>query len=98
LRYLLRGTSWFEARRALWAAAGKAIRDVAPAALIILDSHERDVTESAAFWSDKATHSHQTYDHYSDKNTSRNFRNALEPAELLPRYIGEERLIPRYSR
>ena len=94
---MVRGTSWFAARRDLWAAAGKAIRDVAPA-LIMLDSHERGVTESAAFWSDKATHSHQSYDHYSDQNTSRRFGNALEPAELLPRNIGEERLIPRYSR
>jgi|GEM_PF-1809667 len=33
---------------------GKAIRDVTPAALIMYGSHERDVMESAAFWSGKA--------------------------------------------
>jgi type IV secretory pathway TraG/TraD family ATPase VirD4 len=32
---------------------GKAIRDVTPAALIMYGSHERDVMESAAFWSGK---------------------------------------------
>lgn len=75
---------------------GKAIRDVTPAAMIMYGSHERDVMESAAFWSGKATRSHQSYDHNSDnKNTSRHFGNALEPAELLPRNIGEARLIPR---
>ena len=75
---------------------GKAIRDVTPAALIMYGSHERDVMESAAFWSGKATRSHQSYDHNSDnKNTSRHFGNALEPAELLPRNTGEARLIPR---
>jgi hypothetical protein len=59
-------------------------------------SHERDVMESAAFWSGKATRSHQSYGHNSDdKNTSRHFGNALEPAELLPRNTGEARLIPR---
>jgi len=59
-------------------------------------SHERDVMESAAFWSGKATRSHQSYDHNSDnKNTNRHFGNALEPAELLPRNTGEARLIPR---
>jgi hypothetical protein len=75
---------------------GKAIRDVTPAALIMYGSHERDVMESAAFWSGKATRSHQSYGHNSDdKNTSRHFGNALEPAELLPRNTGEARLIPR---
>jgi type IV secretion system protein VirD4 len=75
---------------------GKAIRDVTPAALIMYGSHERDVMESAAFWSGKATRSHQSYDHSSDaKTTSRHFGNALEPAELLPRNSGEARLIPR---
>jgi hypothetical protein len=59
-------------------------------------SHERDVMESAAFWSGKATRSHQSCDHNSDnKNTNRDFGNALEPAELLPRNTGEARLIPR---
>lgn len=75
---------------------GKAIRDVTPAAMIMYGSHERDIMESAAFWSGKATRSHQSYDHNSDnKSTSRHFGNALEPAELLPRNIGEARLIPR---
>ncbi len=75
---------------------GKAIRDVTPAALIMYGSHECDVMESAAFWSGKATRSHQSYGHNSDdKNTSRHFGNALEPAELLPRNTGEARLIPR---
>lgn len=75
---------------------GKAIRDVTPAAMIMYGSHERDVMESAAFWSGKTTRSHQSYDHNSDnKNTSRHFGNALEPAELLPRNIGQARLIPR---
>jgi TraM recognition site of TraD and TraG len=75
---------------------GKAIRDVTPAVLIMYGSHERDVMESAAFWSGKATRSHQSYDHNSDdKTTSRHFGNALEPAELLPRNTGEARLIPR---
>jgi type IV secretion system protein VirD4 len=75
---------------------GKAIRDVTPAALIMYGSHERDVMESAAFWSGKATRSHQSYDHNSDnKHTSRHFGSALEPAELLPRNTGEARLIPR---
>lgn len=75
---------------------GKAIRDVTPAALIMYGSHERDIMESAAFWSGKATRSHQSYDHNSDnKNTSRQFGNALDPAELLPRNIGEARIIPR---
>jgi type IV secretion system protein VirD4 len=75
---------------------GKAIRDVTPATLIMYGSHERDVMESAAFWSGKATRSHQSYDHNSDnKNTNRHFGNALEPAELLPRNTGEARLIPR---
>jgi type IV secretory pathway TraG/TraD family ATPase VirD4 len=75
---------------------GKAIRDVTPAALIMYGSHERDVMESAAFWSGKATRSHQSYDHNGDnKNTSRHFGTALEAAELLPRNTGEARLIPR---
>ena len=75
---------------------GKAIRDVTPATLVMYGSHERDVMESAAFWSGKATRGHQTYDHNGDnKSTSRHFGNALEPAELLPRNIGEARLIPR---
>jgi type IV secretory pathway TraG/TraD family ATPase VirD4 len=75
---------------------GKAIRDVTPAALIMYGSHERDVMESAAFWSGKATRSHQSYDHNSDnKSTSRHFGNALEPAELLPRNTAEARLIAR---
>jgi type IV secretion system protein VirD4 len=75
---------------------GKAIRDVTPAALIMYGSHERDVMESAAFWAGKATRSHQSYDHDRDgRSTSRHFGNALEPAELLPRDIGEARLIPR---
>jgi TraM recognition site of TraD and TraG len=75
---------------------GKAIRDVTPAALIMYGSHERDVMESAAFWSGKTTRSHQAYDHNSDnRNTSRHFGNALEAAELLPRNAGEARRVPR---
>lgn len=75
---------------------GRAIRDVTPAALIMYGSHERDVMESAAFWAGKATRSHQSYDHDRDgRSTSRHFGNALEPAELLPRDVGEARLIPR---
>jgi type IV secretion system protein VirD4 len=75
---------------------GKAIRDVTPAVLVMYGSHERDVMESAAFWSGKATRSHQSYDHNGDnKNTARHFGNALEPAELLPRGTQEARLIPR---
>jgi hypothetical protein len=75
---------------------GKAIRDVTPATLVMYGSHERDVMESAAFWSGKATRSHQSYDHNGDnKGTSRHFGNALETAELLPRNTGEARLIPR---
>jgi hypothetical protein len=75
---------------------GKAIRDVTPATLVMYGSHERDVMESAAFWSGKATRSQQSYDHNGDnKNTARHFGNALEPAELLPRNTGEARLIWR---
>ena len=75
---------------------GKAIRDVTPAALIMYGSHERDVMESAAFWAGKATRSHQSYDHNSDnKHTGRQFGNALESAELLPRNTREARLIPK---
>ena len=52
--------------------------------------------DPAAFWSGKATRSHQSYDHNGDdKNTSRHFGTALEAAELLPRNTGEARLIPR---
>jgi type IV secretion system protein VirD4 len=75
---------------------GKAIRDVTPAVLVMYGSHERDIMESAAFWSGKATRSQQSYDHNGDnKSTSRHFGNALEPAELLPRGVQEARLIPR---
>ena len=75
---------------------GRAIRDVTPATLIMYGSHERELMESAAFWAGKATRSNQSYDHNSDdKNTHRNFANALEPEELLPRNPGEARLIPR---
>jgi TraM recognition site of TraD and TraG len=75
---------------------GKAIREVTPAALVMYGSHERELMESAAFWSGKATRSQQSYDHRSDgKTTSRHFGNALEPAELLPGSTSEARLIPR---
>lgn len=75
---------------------GKAIRDVTPASLVMYGSHERDVMESAAFWAGKATRSHQSYDPNQDsRTTSREFGNALEAAELLPRNTGEARLIPR---
>ncbi|KPN47684.1 type IV secretory system conjugative DNA transfer family protein [Mycobacterium intracellulare] len=75
---------------------GKAIRDVTPAALIMYGSHERDVMESAAFWAGKATRSHQSYGHNADdKHTGRQFGNALEAAELLPRNTREARLIPK---
>ncbi len=76
--------------------AGQAIRDVTPAALIMYGSHERDVMASAAFWSGMATRSHQSYDHNGDdKTTGRQFGSALDAAELLPRNVGEARLIPR---
>jgi type IV secretion system protein VirD4 len=59
-------------------------------------SHERDVMESAAFWSGKATRSQQSYDHNHDgKTTARHYGNALDAAELLPRNTSEARLIPR---
>ena len=75
---------------------GKAIRDVTPASLVMYGSHERDVMESAAFWAGKATRSHQSYDaNHDSRSTSRQFGNALEAAELLPRNTGEARLIPR---
>lgn len=75
---------------------GKAIRDVTPASLMMYGSHERDVMESAAFWAGKATRSHQSYDaNHDSRSTSRQFGNALEAAELLPRNTGEARLIPR---
>jgi hypothetical protein len=46
--------------------------------------------ESAAFWSGKATRSQQSYDRDSDnKNTSRYFGNASEPAEFLPHNTAE---------
>ena len=55
-----------------------------------------DVMESAAFWAGKATRSHQSYGaNGDDRGTARQFGNALEAAELLPRNIGEARLIPR---
>ena len=75
---------------------GKAIRDITPAALIMYGSHERDIMESAAFWSGKATRSQQSYDHNHDgKTTARHYGNALDAAELLPRNTSEARLIPR---
>jgi TraM recognition site of TraD and TraG len=75
---------------------GKAIRDVTPAALVMYGSHERDVMESAALWAGKTTRSHQSYAaNHDDKTTGRQFGNALEVAELLPRNTGEARLIPR---
>ena len=59
-------------------------------------SHERDVMESAAFWAGKTTRSHQSYATTPTTGArSRQFGNALEAAELLPRNTGEARLIPR---
>lgn len=64
----------------------RAIRDVTPAVLIMYGSHERELMESAAFWTGKATRSSQSYSPNSDdKATQRGFGNALEPEELLPR-------------
>ncbi|GAC1399515.1 MAG: hypothetical protein NVSMB60_11820 [Mycobacterium sp.] len=75
---------------------GKAIRDVTPASLVMYGSHERDVMESASFWAGKTTRSQQSYAaNGDDKNTGRQFGNALEAAELLPRNTSEARLIPR---
>ena len=75
---------------------GKAIRDVTPASLVMYGSHERDVMESAALWAGKTTRSHQSYTgNADDKATGRQFGNALEAAELLPRNSSEARLIPR---
>ena len=73
---------------------GKAIRDVTPASLVMYGSHERDVMESAAFWAGKATRSYHSGSG-DDRSTGRQFGNALEAAELLPRNTGEARLIPR---
>lgn len=75
---------------------GKAIREITPASLVMYGSHERDLMESAAFWAGKTTRSHQSYNaNGDDRTTGREFGNALEAAELLPRNTGEARLIPR---
>jgi type IV secretion system protein VirD4 len=51
---------------------------------------------SAAFWAGKTTRSHPSYDHNLDgKTTSRQFGNALEPEELMPRSPDEARLLIR---
>jgi type IV secretion system protein VirD4 len=51
---------------------------------------------SAAFWAGKTTRSHHSYDHNADgKTTSRQFGNTLEPEELMPRQVGEARLLVR---
>ncbi|WP_232425611.1 hypothetical protein [Mycobacterium sp. JS623] len=58
--------------------------------------HEREVMESATLWVGKTTRSHQSYAAgLDDKTTGRQFGNALEAAELLPRNTSEARLIPR---
>jgi type IV secretion system protein VirD4 len=75
---------------------GRAIRDVTPASLVMYGSHERDVMESAAFWAGKTTRSQQSHGGGpDDRSTNRQFGDALEAAELLPRNTGEARLIPR---
>ncbi len=75
---------------------GRAIRAVVPATLIMYGSHEKELMESAAFWSGKTTRSHQSYQHNSDdKTTSRTFGDALEPAELMPLNDSQARLIVR---
>jgi type IV secretion system protein VirD4 len=75
---------------------GRAIRDVVPATLIMHGAHEEELMRSAAFWAGKTTRSHHSYDHNADgKTTSRQFGNTLEPEELMPRHVGEARLLAR---
>lgn len=75
---------------------GRAIRDVVPATLIMYGAHEEELMRSAAFWAGKTTRSHRSYDHNADgTTTSRQFGNTLEPEELMPRHVGEARLLVR---
>jgi type IV secretion system protein VirD4 len=75
---------------------GAAIRAVVPASLLMYGSHEKDLMESASFWSGKTTRSQQSYDHSMDStSTSRNFGNALEAEELLPPNDSFARLLVR---
>jgi type IV secretory pathway TraG/TraD family ATPase VirD4 len=75
---------------------GRAIRDVVPATLIMHGAHEEELMRSAAFWAGKTTRSHHSHDHNADgKTTSRQFGNTLEPEELMPRHVGEARLLVR---
>ncbi|WP_425005003.1 type IV secretory system conjugative DNA transfer family protein [Mycolicibacterium sp. S3B2] len=75
---------------------GAAIRAVVPATLHMYGSHEKDLLESASFWSGKTTRSQLSYDHSLDSSsTSRNFGNALEPEELMPPNEDSARLLVR---
>ena len=77
---------------------GRAIRDVLPAALLLRGSHEQDLLASASFWAGKTTRSHHGYGgDGADRSLHRGFGNALEPEELIPRSVGEGRLIVRGS-
>ena len=59
-------------------------------------SHEKDLMESASFWSGKTTRSQLSYDHSLDStSTSRTFGNALEPEELMPPNDSFARLLIR---
>ncbi|KMO72848.1 type IV secretory system conjugative DNA transfer family protein [Mycolicibacterium obuense] len=75
---------------------GAAIRAVVPASLLMYGSHEKDLMESASFWSGKTTRSQLSYDHSLDStSTSRTFGNALEPEELMPPNDSFARLLIR---
>ncbi|MGA9376726.1 type IV secretory system conjugative DNA transfer family protein [Mycolicibacterium mageritense] len=75
---------------------GAAIRAVVPASLLMYGSHEKDLMESASFWSGKTTRSQQSYDHSLDStSSSRSFGNALEPEELMPPNDQHARLVVR---
>jgi hypothetical protein len=78
------------------AVAGRAIRDVVPATLIMYGAHEKELMASAAFWAGKTTRGHQSYDHNGDDTTTnRNFGNVFEPEELSPRNMDQARLLVR---
>jgi len=78
------------------ALAGRAIRDVVPATLIMYGAHEDELMRSASFWAGKTTRSQLSYDHnLDDKTSSRQFGNAVEPEELSPRNMGQARLLVR---
>ncbi|MBV8348232.1 MAG: TraM recognition domain-containing protein, partial [Mycolicibacterium sp.] len=77
---------------------GKAIRDVLPAALLLKGSHEQDILASAAAWAGKTTRTHFGYGNDGEsRSLGRSFENALELEELMPRNVGEGRLVVRGS-